>query len=87
MSNRMCANCKNVVSNTCYSGDICPNCDSNEWASPLDHNDEWEIIRKLQTENIILEEIVRMYKDKATYNPNNRRSGYWAFDYLEKKEE
>ena len=53
MSNRMCASCKNVVSNTCYSGDICPNCDSNEWASPLDYNGEWEIIRKLQQDLMV----------------------------------
>lgn len=50
MSNRMCADCKNVVSNTCYHGDDCPKCKSTNWASPLDHNNEWELLRKAQIE-------------------------------------
>lgn len=111
MSNRMCAFCNHVVSNTCWNKDHCPVCECNDWADPLESHGEWEIIRKLQTkllertfdlkkslkdstqrehnlyhENEKLKEIVRMYKDKTAYNPTTRKTGYWAYDYIEKEE-
>ncbi len=48
MSHRMCAKCKTVVDNIFYSEDYCPDCRSQEWADPNDHNDEWSLINKLQ---------------------------------------
>jgi len=55
MSHRMCAKCNNVVDNKCWNDDICPQCNSNNWADPTEHNNEWSIIYKYQTKNIELQ--------------------------------
>ena len=48
-----CGDCHDVVDNTCYNGDTCPQCNSSNWASPTGSHGEWGIIRKLQTELLI----------------------------------
>lgn len=55
MSYRMCDECENIVSNTCWNKDVCPKCGSKDWRSPLDDTRDWDELYKQQMEQLFAE--------------------------------